>query len=154
MATITKRNDILEALKTRLSAITVAAGYNYTIAFVDRAFLSPPELGAASFPCLLITGSKTTKNRTNVHTGSFDYNNSLLVTVMGYVAGGAIELEKLIRDVEQAVESDEKFGGLAYQTNVVSEEDDQGSLRKDYGLEYRGCKIGINILYDEYRSVV
>lgn len=116
------RQQILTALDTRLKTITVANGYKTGVGarvfpWLDRE-LADTEIDALIYrdPANVITPE------------SFDTcTNKLRVEIevkTKLAANTVLQVRKLIEDVYQAIKTDETWGGLAIDTNPVSDEID------------------------------
>ena len=138
---LTIRQQIINAIKTRLQLILLANGYRTNagaLVFVDR---KTPQ-GKDDLPCLLVFDG-TADASDNVINGRTDYalNISIEAAVLGDTL--AADQREIVADVLQAIGVDDTFGGLAYRTTL---------LTVDTNVEYHnahlsGAEISIGIDY-------
>lgn len=134
-----KRETLLEYLKTLLATITVANGYNHTVALVERGMKNIRDLGDDKFPALFITMTHEKRKR-RTHN---QFSGDLQVIIVGYVrntkgdfngtgTGIQLDLDNLIEDVTKAVETDplQRDGSnpRVYNTEITDVVTDDGDL--------------------------
>ena len=115
----TIRQQIMDALKTRLKTITTTNGYQTDLGknvFEWRSSaLNSGELPAAIY--------RDTACETEEQISAHQHNLSIEVEVIAASgAGTAVEVRQLIADVAKAVGSDITFGGLATNTIPLGDE--------------------------------
>lgn len=136
-----KRETLLEYLKTLLATITVANGYNNTIRTVARGIRNIREMSDEQLPALFITMTHEKRQRRTVN----QYSGDLQVLIVGYVrntkgdfngtaTGVEIDLDDLIEDVTKAVETDPLQGNRVYNTEITDVATDDGDLTPNAGM--------------------
>jgi len=120
----TKRGDTLEAIATRLKAMTVAGGYHWTVK-ATSVHLDPVNLLAlpeTEYPAMLAEISDNTRDflPANCLVDEFD------VLITGIVAANGVEVdrktkagENFIGDIEKTVCVDITLSGLLFDLRVV-----------------------------------
>lgn len=136
-----KRESLLEYLKTLLAGITVANGYNNTVVTVERGGRGIRDLSEDKMPALFIVmPHEKRQNRTQVH-----YSGDLQVQIVGYVGntkgdfngtgtGVQLDLDKFISDVTKAIETDRSQGQRVYATEITDVLTDEGDLAPNAGM--------------------
>jgi hypothetical protein len=121
-----KRETLLEYLKTLLAGITQANGYNTTVKTVERGVRSIRENMNANLPALFITMNHEKRD-------SITYNQfkaDLQVIIVGFVknnkgsvggtgTGVELDLDRLVEDVTKILETDRKQGNRVYSTEIT-----------------------------------
>lgn len=136
-----KREALLEYLKTLLAGVTVANGYNFTLATIARGIRNIQDFGDSEFPAVFIT--MTHEKRTRITSNQF--KSDLQVILIGYVkntkgdVGGSgtgieLDLDKLVADITKAVETDPLQGGRVYNTEITDIATDDGDLTPNAGV--------------------
>lgn len=128
-----KRETLLQYLKTLLATITVANGYNTNVALVERGIQNDRDLTDDKLPALFVTMTHEKRNRITTN----QFKADLQVILVGYVkntktdlnsssTGVELDLDKLIEDVTKAVETDPLQGGRVYNTEITDVASDDG----------------------------
>lgn len=137
-----KRQDVLEYLKTLLATITIGNGYNFTVKNVERGIRNIREMGADDFPSIFITMTHEVRELRTVNQFSAD----LQVILVGYVkntkgdialggnTGVQLDLDKFIADVTKCLETDRLQGGLVYKTFIKEVATDDGDTPQTSGF--------------------
>lgn len=137
-----KRQDLLEYLKTLLATITTSNGYNNTVVTVERGIRNIREMDASQLPALFICMTHEKRQRRTVN----QYSGDLQVVIVGYVAnskgdlalggntGVELDLDKLIEDVTKAIETDPLQGNRVYNTEITDVVTDDGDLFPNSGM--------------------
>lgn len=141
-----KRQNMLEYLKTLLATITTGNGYNFTVATVERGIRNIREMGDDQLPALFITMTHEKRKRRTQN----QYSGDLQVLIVGYVkntkgdlngtaTGVELDLDKLIEDVTKAIETDplqkDNSGNMrVYNTEITDVATDDGDLQQVSGM--------------------
>ncbi len=136
-----KREGLLEYLKTLLATITTGNGYNHTVATVERGIRNVREMGDDQLPALFITMTHEKRQRRTQN----QYSGDLQVIIVGYVrnskgdlnsssTGVELDLDKLVEDVTKAVETDPLQGLRVYNTEITDVATDDGDLTPNAGI--------------------
>ena len=130
-----KREALLEYLKTLLAGITTGSGYNFTVNTVARGIKNVREMSEDQLPALFITMTHEKRiNRTVAH-----FSGDLQVIIVGYVkttkgdlgssgTGVELDLDKLIADATKIIETDRLQGGRVYATEITDIVTDDGDM--------------------------
>ena len=129
---MSRRDSIIENIKTELAKITVANGYNNTVALIDENLINPEDI--AVFPALIVLDSDETKNDGSVD----ELRNEMMPLIVGYLkpavwSENKKEVRKLLADVEKCLCADRYRGTLAINTLPVSIKTDHG-FNQPYGI--------------------
>jgi len=144
---MSKRQDIVSAVKTRLATITTANSYTSNVGQkVYEWQLTPVD--SANLPCILVSdpvesnlgpGENSTRASTHRNYG-LEFEVSLLLAEADQTAAKA---RVAIADVIKAIGTDQMWGGLARRTEPVSDElilDGDGAhisgVRMKFTVEY------------------
>jgi hypothetical protein len=128
-----KRQDILDWLVNDsgpLKLITTGGGYANTVNLVQRGQRDLNDIPDSLYPCLFIAG--TSEVRQNITVNQF--NSELTVEIVGAVksatgvSGAQAQLDTLIADVTEALETDRKQGNRVYTTMVKRIDTDPGDM--------------------------
>lgn len=140
-----KRQTLLEYLKTLLATITVGNGYNFTVATVERGIRNIREMSDQEMPAIFIT--MTHEKRARITRDQF--RSDLQVIIVAYVkntkgdftgtaTGVELDLDKLVADITKAVETDplQTVSGspLVYNTEITDIATDDGDLTPNAGV--------------------
>ena len=132
--TISKRDSIIQNIKTALGGITTTAGYNFTVGLVQERLKDPDQAGE-NFPVLFVIDSDESKFDGSVG----ELRNEMSPIIVGYVKADSdetdikLEVRKLLADVEKALCADRYRGGLAINTLPSSIKTDHG-FNEPYGM--------------------
>lgn len=140
-----KRKTALNYLRdTTLAAITVAGGYNNTVATVKRGLEEIDNLPESKFPAIYIT--RTQEDRNNITRDKFF--GDIQAYLVGYVknstgtTGVQEQLDDLIEDITKAVEQDRTLGGNVKWLEIVSILTDDGDMQS-----YGACVVVVKLRY-------
>lgn len=131
---MSKRDSIIENIKTELAKITTTAGYNYTVGLIGENLVNPEDLTADQFPALIVLDSDETKNDASVD----ELRNEMMPLIVGYLkptvwADNKKEVRKLLADVEKCLCADRNRGTLAINTLPASIKTDHG-FNQPFGI--------------------
>lgn len=138
-----KKESILANLKTTCEGITIAAGYNLTVAHVERDLKHFEELPESQFPALFVVDSDEVINGEIGHYQRNDFTPS----IVGYIRKTtevSTELNKLEEDVKKALMVDITRGGYAVRTIITNVFKAKGFL-----APYAAFEIALKV---DYRS--
>lgn len=130
-----KRQTLLEYLKTLLAGITTGNGYNNTVATVERGIRNIRDLSDDKLPALFITMTHEKRNRIT----KTQFKAELQVLIVGYITntkgdvdstgtGVELDLDKFIEDVTKVIETDPLQGSRVYDTEITDVASDDGDL--------------------------
>ena len=130
-----KRQQLLEYLKTLLAGITTGNGYNFTVVTVQRGIRNIREMSDSDLPAIFITMTHEKRQRRTTNQFSAD----MQVLLVGYVkntnadlsqssTGVELDLDKLIEDVTKALGADPLQAGRVYDTVITDVATDDGDL--------------------------
>ncbi len=135
-----KREALLEYLKTLIAGVTVANGYNVTIQTIERGIRNPREMADVQLPAVFIT--MTHEKRVRITANQF--RSDLQVILVGYVkstkgdlngtaTGIELDLDRMIEDLTKAIEADPLQGLRVYNTEITDIVTDDGDLTPTAG---------------------
>lgn len=136
-----KRQQIIDAIKTRFQGITVAAGYNFNLGSNVYEWRTS-ALPAANMPALLIADISSTRNDSGV-IGKFRYTLNIEADIVAQDTPA--NTRKMIADVLKAIGVGETWGGLA-QTTEQPESDEMQFEQNEKTIA--GARIKFSIIYD------
>lgn len=130
-----KRETLLEYLKTLLTSITVANGYGQDIRSVERGIREIREMGDDQMPALFITMTHEKRNRIT----KTQFRSDLQVIIVGYIknskgdlnssgTGVELDLDRVIEDVTKAIGADPLQGNRVFNTEITDIASDDGDL--------------------------
>lgn len=136
-----KREQLLEYLKTLLASITTANGYNNDVQLVERGIRNMRDLTDDKMPALFITMTHEKRKRRTTD----KFSGDLQVIIVGYVnntkgdlssgsTGVELDLDRLIEDVTKAIETDPLQGDRVYDTEITDIATDDGDLFPTSGM--------------------
>lgn len=136
-----KRQSLLEYLKTLLAGITTGNGYNFTVKTVKRGVINQRTLNDNQLPALFIVMTHEKRKRITVN----QFSAELQAIIVGYVkntkgdfastgTGVELDLDKLIEDVTKIIEADPLQSGLVYDTEIQDIVSDDGDLTPNAGF--------------------
>lgn len=138
----TKRQSIVDAVKTRLATITVANGYRTNIGQHVTEWL-PDFWDSTLVPAVNFRDPKEVQQQLTPQ----QHDRRLSIELDILVVSGATtpaDVRKAIADIEQAIQTDRKWSNLAYDTDPVEDEIDfkragklVGGAVKKFIIKYR-----------------
>jgi len=135
------RQSIIEALETRLKTILTTGGYKFSLGsnvfdWIDR------DLGAdTELPCVIY---RDRENSIEPFT-TLQYSNKVKVELEIKAEDTPENLRFMIEDVYKAIGTDDTWGGLALDTQPISDELDFSHADKKVGT----ARIQIEIEYEK-----
>lgn len=112
------RESILANIETTLNGLTVLAGYNYGVAYVDREYKHWDELSASQFPALFVLDGG---EKLEPETGHY-VMSEFSPLIVGYIRldkTPSEDINKYIQDVRKIMMVDLTRGGYATLTHIT-----------------------------------
>ena len=137
-----KRQQIVDAIKTRLQGILIANGYATNLGnniFEWRV----TNLNSAEFPACVYRDVSNAKQDGAI--GSFRWALNIEIQLVTDGETSAAEIRKLIADVYKAIGTDVRWGGLAVTTEQP--ESDEMDVEQ-HEKKQAGALIKLSIIYD------
>ena len=130
-----KRQRVLEYLRTLLAGITTGNGYNFTVNTVQRGIKNIREMSDGDLPAIFITMTHEKRQRRTQNQFSADmqvllvgYVKNTNADLVGDTTGVELDLDKLVEDVTKILGVDPLQGGLVYDTVITDVATDDGDL--------------------------
>lgn len=124
---MSKRDDLLNDIKSALENIKVSNGYNFDVSYISTKLEAPDELAPDDFPALFIVDTDENKEDTEVN----EMQNQLRFIISGYVKDDDDpddSRRKLLEDVEKAICADRYRNGIAVNTMPANIKTDHGTF--------------------------
>lgn len=140
-----KRQQIVDAIKTRFQGITIANGYNSNLGsnvFEWRV----TNLNNTEFPACVYRD--VTNIRQEGAIGSFRWALNIEIQLITDGGTSAAEIRKIIADVYKAIGTDSKWSGIAVTTEQP--ESDEMDVEQ-HEKKQAGALIKLSIIYDAPR---
>jgi len=136
-----KRETLLEYLKTLLATVTTGNGYHNTLNTVERGIRNVREMSDDQLPAVFITMTHEKRNRITAN----QFKSDLQVILVGYTknskgdlngagTGVELDLDRLVEDITKAVETDPLQGQRVYNTEITDIVTDDGDLTPTAGV--------------------